>query len=347
MKTWAKLTASIVFFFLLGELLCYTYYFHKNSRVNFGWEKAFHKFNYLASRESLRFQLPSDGVGKEIIWKKFFTEGGDYMKFVQKEFDNKFHQLLTLANSFEAKLLLVYIPQTGPDSFYNCSEKPSKDYFRMLAQKYQTPFLDLSDELAKHKYEHTTLYPGDNHLSRFGNYLVAERISAYLSEFQLVPSIHRDPESGYPEDLGHFGAYSGSYATAHYRGAAYEVLINNIGIRGVQDLETPKKSYRVACLGDSFTFGHGVLNEHTYPHLLENLRGDCEFLNFGIPGTTITSHLDILKKLDKLGLDLIILEFGDSDLIDLMTHRQEIFSRIKPSERPAEEYEFLKRIGKI
>ena len=105
MKTWAKPTASIVFFFLLGELLCYTYYFHKNSSVNFGWEKAFHKFNYLASRESLRFQLPSDGAGKEIIWKKFFTEESEYMKFIQKKFDNKFHQLLTLANSSEAKLL--------------------------------------------------------------------------------------------------------------------------------------------------------------------------------------------------------------------------------------------------
>tara|TARA_B100000927_G_scaffold261918_1_gene232452 strand:+ start:309 stop:452 length:144 start_codon:yes stop_codon:yes gene_type:complete len=39
--------------------------------------------------------------------EKFFTEESDYMKFIQKEFDNKFHQLLTLANSFEAKLLKV------------------------------------------------------------------------------------------------------------------------------------------------------------------------------------------------------------------------------------------------
>ena len=69
-------------------------------------EKAFHKFNYLASCESLRFQLPSDGAGKEIIWKKFLTEESDYMIIlIQKKFDNKFHQLLTLANSFEAKLL--------------------------------------------------------------------------------------------------------------------------------------------------------------------------------------------------------------------------------------------------
>jgi len=269
------------------------------------------------------------------------------MKSVQTKFDKKFGQFVTLSDSFQAKLLLIYIPQTGPDSFYNCSEKPSKKFFRLLAQKYQIPFLDLSDELAKHKYEYTTLYPGDNHLSRFGNYLVAERISSYLSEIPLKPSPHQDPEAGYPNNLGHFGYYSGSFSTMHIGDAAHEVLINNIGIRGLQDLKTPKTSYRVACIGDSFTFGHGVLNQHTYPHILGNLRKDCEFLNFGIPGTTITSHLDILKNLNNLGLDLIIVEFGDSDLIDLMTHRQEIFSRVKPSERPADEYKFLKRIGKI
>ena len=306
MKTWAKPTASIVFFFLLGSYLFHIYYFHKTRALNFSWGKGSLEPSYLANRESLEFQLPSDGVDKEIIWKKFFTEGGDYMKFVQKEFDNKFHQLLTLANSFEAKLLLVYIPQTGPDSFYNCSEKPSKDYFRMLAQKYQTPFLDLSDELAKHKYEHTTLYPGDNHLSRFGNYLVAERISAYLSEFQLVPSIHRDPESGYPEDLGHFGAYSGSYATAHYRGAAYEVLINNIGIREVQDLETPRNPIGLPALAipsPSDTESSMSTLTRIYSKISEAITS----FSISIPGTTITSHLDILKKLDKLGLDLIIL----------------------------------------
>lgn len=347
MKVWAKLIASIALFFILGELLSYTYYFHKNSRVNLGWEKVFSKFNYLINRESLKFQLPSGGVGNEVIWKEFYTEGGEYMRSVQSKFDNKFQQLLTLANSFQAKLLLIYIPQTKPDSFYNCSEKPSKDYFRLLAQKYQTPLIDLSDELSKHAYEHTTLYPGDNHLSRFGNYLVAEKISSYLSKFNLEPSAHRDPKQGYPKDLGHFGYYSGSYSTAHYGDAAYEVLINNIGIRGVHDLKIPKTSYRVACIGDSFTFGHGVLNEHTYPHILGNLREDCEFLNFGIPGTTIISHLNILKNLDNLGIDLIILEFGDTDLIDLMTHRQEIFSRVKPSSRPKEEYDFLKRIGKF
>ena len=80
---------------------------------------------------------------------------------------------------------------------------------------------------------------------------------------------------------------------------------------------------------------------------ISNLNQETEILNFGVPGTTIVSHLDILRNLDGLGLDLIIVQFGDNDLIDLMTHHQEIFSRVKPTERPVEEHSFLKRIGKI
>ena len=347
MKFFIKLILSLTIFFILGELLCYTYYFHKNSRAQLGWVKVVDKFNYLIKRENLKFQLPNNGISDEVIWEKFFTEGEEYMSFLKSEFDLKFQQFHNLSKSYNAKLVIIYIPQTIPGSFYNCSEKPSKRFFEELAQKYKLPYIDLSSSLSDQNHEHTTLYPGDNHLTRFGNYLVAQSLSSHLSKLSLNPKEHIDPKSGYSENIGNFGHFAGSYSTVHYGDASYEILINNIGIRGVEDLKIPKNSYRIACIGDSFTFGHGVLNEHTYPHILGTLVKNCEILNFGIPGTTITSHLDTLKNLSNLGIDLIFLEFGDTDLIDLMTHRQEIFSRVKPSSRPQQEYDFLKKIGRL
>lgn len=53
---------------------------------------------------------------------------------------------------------------------------------------------------------------------------------------------------------------------------------------------------RVACVGDSITFGHGIANrEHdTYPAILDSLMGDrYDVRNFGISGRNVINRGDV------------------------------------------------------
>ncbi len=49
------------------------------------------------------------------------------------------------------------------------------------------------------------------------------------------------------------------------------VHINNMGFRRLEntDLYKPKNSYRIIMVGDSFTFGHGLSYQNTYPFIIE------------------------------------------------------------------------------
>lgn len=339
-----KISISLVIFLLLGEFLSYAYFFHKNSQAFLGWEKVTDKVMLLIKKNQLRFQLSEHVVKDEVMWEKFYTNKENYMSKVQLEFGNLFNEFVTTAEKLKTEILIIFIPQTNPKSSYNCSEKPSRNFFQKLAKNNNKKFVDLTDALNTFEYKYTTLYPHDFHLSRFGNYIVAEELSQTLKDFTNTTTPNPCTIKSYRSTLGHFGS-SKSKSMDIY--GTPSVRINQIGIRSQRELDIPKKKLRVGCLGDSFTFGHGVLDDQTYPHILSNLNQEIEILNFGVPGTTIVSHLDILKNLDGLGLDLVIIQFGDNDLIDLMTHRQEIFSRIKPTKRTKEETNFLRKLSKI
>jgi acyl-CoA thioesterase-1 len=50
---------------------------------------------------------------------------------------------------------------------------------------------------------------------------------------------------------------------------------------------------RVACVGDSITFGYGLLNDNSYPvELSKNLGAKYSVLNFGMSGTTLQKETD-------------------------------------------------------
>ncbi len=80
-------------------------------------------------------------------------------------------------------------------------------------------------------------------------------------------------------------------------------VTNNRGMRGPDDYEYGKKggSYRIAVMGDSFTFGVGVKAEETYSYVLQKLldrseSGRYEVLNFGVSSFSPILELIYLKK---------------------------------------------------
>jgi hypothetical protein len=88
-------------------------------------------------------------------------------------------------------------------------------------------------------------------------------------------------------------ADSGSFFSRRW---ANDVALNQHGFREREfSLEKPPQTFRIAVVGDSFTFGNGLAREERYTDLLGQWLGDrFEVLNFGIPGDNTPQHLDTL-----------------------------------------------------
>ena len=81
--------------------------------------------------------------------------------------------------------------------------------------------------------------------------------------------------------------------------------------------------FRIICLGDSFTFGHGVSDDKTYPIFLEKFlehkwQREVQVINAGVCGVTITEEFDMYKNnCIQLQHNLVILLFESGDILDL------------------------------
>ena len=83
------------------------------------------------------------------------------------------------------------------------------------------------------------------------------------------------------------------------------------------------KKRRVLCIGDSITYGSGVLRtrwKDTYPAILENKLGEeFQVLNYGIPGATLVADGDrpysqvFLQATRKTDPEMILLMLGTND----------------------------------
>jgi lysophospholipase L1-like esterase len=97
-------------------------------------------------------------------------------------------------------------------------------------------------------------------------------------------------------------------------GRAGPTIVNNR--LGYREREIPAKGqrYRVAVVGDSFTWGQGIEVAERFSNLLEASVGPrIEVLNFGRPGNNMPEHLDVLQ--DALGVspDFILLQLYIND----------------------------------
>lgn len=99
------------------------------------------------------------------------------------------------------------------------------------------------------------------------------------------------------------------------------VSINSHGYRGSDFSDAkPDGVYRVACIGDSTTFGWSVADTDTFPARLElALAGDCphgrvEVLNLGVTGYTSLQGRELMTRYAAAWApDLVVFAFGPND----------------------------------
>ena len=111
---------------------------------------------------------------------------------------------------------------------------------------------------------------------------------------------------------------------ANYDGwfAGVPAHTNSLGFRDTREYQLAKApdTFRVLVLGDSVTFGHGALNETSYPYLLEQRLREWrpavkwEVWNLGIPGYNTAQELAYLNQIgDRYAPDLVIVGFFLND----------------------------------
>jgi hypothetical protein len=80
--------------------------------------------------------------------------------------------------------------------------------------------------------------------------------------------------------------------------------------------DKPPGVYRIAVVGDSFTYGNGLKPQQRYTNLLDEwLPDQFEVLNFGIPGNNTPQHLDTLRtSVLPMNPDFVLLQWFVNDV---------------------------------
>ncbi len=110
--------------------------------------------------------------------------------------------------------------------------------------------------------------------------------------------------------------------------------INQQGIRDGREFAIPKPAgvYRIAALGDSFTFGMGVEEEDTWPRLLESElagRRSTEVINFGVMGYDTTQEARLLEtRVPAFQPDLIVIGYCLND-IGVLSRERRVLSQYR------------------
>lgn len=152
---------------------------------------------------------------------------------------------------------------------------------------------------------------------------IATLVALALAEGALVIW---DPPLSRPRVKNHM-MYSPDFGWLNRPGAegwladiGYHIRINSNGHRGPeQTLEKPEGVFRILGLGDSFSFGWGVEEEHTFLRILEKtLRAKghrVEVLNAAVPAWHSVQSLAYLKKRGvRFKPDLVLAEFFIDDV---------------------------------
>jgi lysophospholipase L1-like esterase len=100
------------------------------------------------------------------------------------------------------------------------------------------------------------------------------------------------------------------FAQAH----APQVSTNSLGYRDREPGPKDPNRYRIAVIGDSFTWGQGIEVQERFTNLIEASLGPrYEVLNFGIPGHDMPEHLQVLARVLPLHPDFVLLQLFIND----------------------------------
>jgi hypothetical protein len=141
-----------------------------------------------------------------------------------------------------------------------------------------------------------------------------------LAGFLVAGAVFLDPASAvshtrYDPLLGWAGRPS--LDLPDYYAPGVGLRTNSRGMRGAEVAERKDPGrVRVLCLGDSFTFGHGVADDQTWPAVVSRLDRRLEMVNMGQEGYGVDQmYLWYLRDGRSIDHDVLIVAFIQQDLM--------------------------------
>lgn len=93
-----------------------------------------------------------------------------------------------------------------------------------------------------------------------------------------------------------------------------EPLRNSLGFREREIRPKTPNRYRIAIIGDSFTFGNGIDVQDRFSNLMEGFLGPrYEVLNFGRPAANMERHVEALDQVLNFSPDFVLLQLFEND----------------------------------
>ncbi len=287
------------------------------------------------------------GVPKRLLNKVLFSpEGEELATEFKKRYEKNFKLLVAETDKIKSKLAMLYIPMgVYKKPVRTRTRNICQKFYSDLARKYNIDFIDVTPTFLEYPEDLVTLIPDDKHLSRFGNKLVVRELSKYFDKydsyradfkFRKRPAVFGDIQAGF------------NIVWNNMEIPPSRALINAQGLRMGYDITFPKKKQRILALGDSYTFGNGLPNHHTYPYLLGTKYPDKEFINAGVSGYTIIDEASLFAERAKyVEPDITLLQVVDNDISDLFYFSRNLCGRkgniFKPSKL---ETDFINKVKK-
>lgn len=129
-----------------------------------------------------------------------------------------------------------------------------------------------------------------------------------------------------------------------------EQRVNALGFRGPEVARTkPRGTHRIACLGDSHTFGAGVAGTETWPAHLQRIldrefgHGRVEVMNCGV--SAYDTHREVVflrERVLAFEPDLVLLQYHVNDV-----HGRDVFGLKRPADDPLLRWSHPRRGGWI
>jgi lysophospholipase L1-like esterase len=211
--------------------------------------------------------------------------------------------------------------------------KDFTDFIYQLAKKYHVELIDPTSEFMRFSPEDTSLLPDDDHMSRFGNLLLARSVFETLKKY----TAHRTYIS-YEKRPRLFGDLEPNLnkIITHLPALTYALVTNAQGIRVDHPVTFPKQRQRILILGDSFTYGPYLPTTHTFPAQLDRLLPQQEVLSAGVFGYTISDEVELfLERAKYTEPDIVILQVMHNDILGLISYMENIFDRKQRTYSPS------------
>ncbi len=242
-----------------------------------------------------------------------YEENKEVIDFLREKYEKEFSKFVrTVKEVTNNQLIVIYIPTAK-------NRNKHSEFFKNISKKYDVKFINFTEILnSKGDYEDWSLLPENEHLSKFGNQLIARKLFSIIKEtlpkkvvIENIDYSNKNIQGGLPLNLFDINN--------QLKNMPYRVVTNSLGFRNEAEFS---KHPLVTVYGDSFTFGPYLANHDTYPLLLQRylreFKGEgyktIHVANAGLSGTTIFHQNQILKNSKDLKPKYIILQVLDNDI---------------------------------